>query len=76
MHIERLVQMANDITHFFEVEPDHATGVNGIADHIQRFWEKRMLEQIVAHLQAGGEGLEPMAKEAVMQIAEKRKAAA
>ena len=76
MHIERLVQMANDITHFFEVEPDHAAGVDGIADHIQRFWEKRMLEQIVAHLAAGGEGLEPMAKEAVAQIARKRKTAA
>jgi formate dehydrogenase subunit delta len=76
MHIERLTRMVNDIAHFFEVEPDHAAGVHGIADHLLRFWDGRMLDQITAHLQAGGEGLEPMAREAVGQVAEKRKAAA
>lgn len=38
MNIERLVTMANDIATYFTVEPDHATAVLGVRDHIKRFW--------------------------------------
>jgi formate dehydrogenase subunit delta len=70
MNIERLVSMANDISRYFESEPDQALGVAGIADHLKRFWEPGMRKQIVAHLGGGGEGLEPLAKKGVQRLAE------
>lgn len=70
MNIERLIEMTNDISHYFAAEPDQALGVAGVADHLKRFWEPGMRKQIVAHLQAGGEGLEPLAKKGVKRLAE------
>ena len=57
MSIERLVEMANDIGHFFASEPQRADAINGIAGHMQRFWDPRMLRHIATHLQNGGDGL-------------------
>jgi formate dehydrogenase subunit delta len=68
MSAERLVQMANDIGHFFAAEPKRADAVAGIAGHIQRFWDPRMRRQILAHLQAGGVGLEDLPREAVASL--------
>ncbi|WP_243039848.1 formate dehydrogenase subunit delta [Dyella sedimenti] len=65
MKIERLVTMANDIATFFAVEPDHATAVHGVRDHITRFWDPAMRRQIRTYLDEGGEGLHPLAREAV-----------
>jgi formate dehydrogenase subunit delta len=70
MNIERLIAMANDIGRYFAAEPDQAAGVAGIADHLKRFWEPGMRHQIVAHLDSGGEGLEPLAKMGVERLAE------
>jgi formate dehydrogenase subunit delta len=70
MNIERLVTMANDISHYFGAEPDQVAGAVGVADHLKRFWEPGMRKQIVAHLQAGGEGLEPLARVGVERLAE------
>jgi formate dehydrogenase subunit delta len=70
MNIERLVEMANDISHYFASEPDQALGVAGVADHLKRFWEPGMRKQIVAHLAAGGDGLEPLAKKGVERLAQ------
>ena len=68
MSIEHLVEMANDIGHFFAAEPKRADAVEGIANHMQRFWDPRMRRQIVAHLKNGGEGLEELPREAVAQL--------
>jgi formate dehydrogenase subunit delta len=70
VNVERLVAMVNDISHYFAAESDQAAGVAGIADHLKRFWEPGMRRQIVAHLSAGGEGLEPLAKMAVQRLAD------
>jgi len=69
MSVERLVQMANDIGHFFAAEPQRADAVAGIAGHISRFWDPRMRRQILAHLAAGGGGLEELPREAVASLA-------
>lgn len=70
MNVERLVEMANDIGHYFEVEPQHEDAVNGFVNHLVRFWDPRMRAQIVAHLeQSGGAGLDPLPREAVMRLA-------
>ncbi|HLQ13969.1 MAG TPA: formate dehydrogenase subunit delta [Steroidobacteraceae bacterium] len=65
MSLESLVRMANDIGHFFAAEPKRADAVAGVANHIRRFWDPRMRRQIAAHLAAGGEGLDPLAREAI-----------
>lgn len=68
MHIERLVRMANAIADFFAAEPDHAQAVQGTAAHINKFWEPRMRRQILVHLEAGGEGLLPLVREALALV--------
>ena len=62
--LPRLVYMANQIGRFF-VSEDEKTAVSGIADHIVKFWDPRMRREIIAHLQAGGEGLDPTVRTAV-----------
>lgn len=68
--LDQLVMMANDIGHYFASEPEHEVAVDGIADHIRKFWEPRMRRQIFAHLQAGGQGLEPLPKAALQKLAQ------
>jgi formate dehydrogenase subunit delta len=68
MSIERLVEMANQIGRFFEAQPDRHEAITGIADHLKRFWDPRMREAIVAHLQGGGSGLREIVIEAVKQL--------
>jgi formate dehydrogenase subunit delta len=68
MSIEHLVQMANDIGHFFASEPQRADAIDGIAGHIQRFWEPRMQRHIVTHLKNGGEGLDELPREAIARL--------
>lgn len=70
MNIEHLSTMVNDISHYFASEPDHATGVRGIAEHLRKFWDPTMRTQIIEHLNAGGAGLEPLAREGVAKLAE------
>ena len=45
--------------------------VAGTADHIEKFWDPRMRSLIIAHLDAGGAGLGPIARAAIGQIAQK-----
>lgn len=69
MHIENLVKMTNNISAFFQAEPDRSAAVHGVADHIRKNWEPRMRQQIISHLKAGGEGLSDLSREAIAQIA-------
>ena len=62
--LDRLVYMANQIGHFFRSQGEDKA-VPGIADHIRKFWDPRMRKTIFAHLDAGGEGLEPNVREAL-----------
>ena len=39
-----------------------------IAEHFKSFWEKRMLAQIYAHIDAGAEGLDPLARQSLERI--------
>ncbi|MBI5127986.1 MAG: formate dehydrogenase subunit delta [Rhodopseudomonas palustris] len=64
MSPDRLVHMANQIGTFFRSQgPDKA--VPGIAEHLKKFWDPRMRNAIVAHLESGGEGLAPEVRAAV-----------
>jgi formate dehydrogenase subunit delta len=67
MTTDRLVHMANQIAAFFRSYP-HETAVEGVAGHIRQFWERRMREQLAAHVAAGGEGLDPLVLEAEKRL--------
>lgn len=49
-NIDGLIQKANRIGHFFEAMPDRAEGIEGIVDHIQKFWEPRMRTAMLTFL--------------------------
>ena len=63
-HDDRLVYMANQIGKFFQSQ-GHDKAVSGVADHIKKFWDPRMLAGIYAHLDAGGADLDPNVREAI-----------
>ncbi len=63
----KLARMANQIATFFATQPgpDRAAEVAG---HLRAFWEPRMLRALLAHAEGGGEGLSPLAREAVDRL--------
>jgi formate dehydrogenase subunit delta len=64
---DRLVSMANQIGKFFSAQPgENASGA--IANHLKKFWDPRMRDAILAHLDAGGAGLDPAVRDAIMQL--------
>ncbi len=65
--IDRLVMMANQIGKFFA--PQRKIDQTGaIADHLEKFWDPRMRSLIIAHLETGGAGLDPMVLAAVEKM--------
>ncbi len=66
MHIERLVEMVNDIAANQVADPDNAVEV--ISQHLTRYWEPRMRAQIIAHAAQGGVGLCDDARAAVLGL--------
>ncbi len=68
MDIDNLVHMANRIAEFFEAMPDQAEAREGVAQHLQRYWEPRMRRELVAHVQTNqGAGLRPLVLAAVRE---------
>lgn len=65
MNQQHLVRMANNIGDFFEAMPDRQEALDGIAGHIQRYWEPRMRQAMMAYINAGGEGLSDIVREAI-----------
>jgi formate dehydrogenase subunit delta len=71
MNVEHLITMANDIANFFQSEPDRAVAIDGVTNHLRKFWEPRMRRKIVAHIREQGEdGLSELAYAAVQRLAE------
>jgi len=66
---DKLIYMANQIAKFFESQ-GREKAVAGTADHLKKFWDPRMRSQIVAHVKAGGSGLDPVALKAIEQLPE------
>lgn len=68
MKTEHLIQMANQIGVYFAAEPDSAAARAGVADHLARFWEKRMRQGIYAYLDnEGGGELAPLVRDALIE---------
>ncbi|NNM63765.1 MAG: formate dehydrogenase subunit delta [Burkholderiales bacterium] len=66
MNTSNLVSMANRIGQFFASIPGRDEALFGIVQHIQRFWERRMRTELLAHLDRNhGEGLDAMVLDAL-----------
>ena len=68
---KKLIYMANQIGKFFAPQ-GHDKTVAGVANHLTRFWDPSMRKKIVHHLDEGGEGLDPLVKEAVQTLRAKQ----
>ncbi len=63
---DKLIRMANQIATFFDSQSGDAAAE--IADHLVKFWEPRMKDQLYAWADAGGAGLKPTVLEAVARM--------
>jgi len=64
---DKLVHMANQIGKFFASQgADKAPAA--IAEHLRKFWDPGMRAGILAHLEAGGAGLDPLVRQAVEKL--------
>lgn len=68
MKPERLVYMANQIADFFRLRPEPEAAAS-TEDHLVKFWDPRMRTQLLAHVAAGGQGLNPIARQAAERLA-------
>jgi formate dehydrogenase subunit delta len=82
MNPDHLVRMANGIADFFISLPDHDEAVEGVADHIRKFWEPRMrtalLDFVAGHPDGALENLrlKPLVLQAVAANLERLRPAA
>lgn len=68
MAVDRLIVMANQIGSFFVTQP-RANAPEAIANHLRKFWDPRMRNEVQAYEQNGGAGLDPSVREAVRLLA-------
>jgi len=67
MQGNKLVYMVNQIARAFAAEGEDRA-VAATAEHLKLFWDPRMRREILAHLAAGGEGLEPVSRAALERL--------
>ncbi|MBR9762709.1 MAG: formate dehydrogenase subunit delta [Rhodobacteraceae bacterium] len=67
MSPEKLTMMANQIAAFFKTQPG-TDGAERLAAHLNDFWDPRMRAQFFAHLEAGGQGLDPLVVDAAQFV--------
>jgi formate dehydrogenase subunit delta len=65
---EHIVQMANDIGNFFRSETDRKVALDGISNHINKFWTRRMRQRLLEYVQHGGNELDELPLAAVAQV--------
>jgi formate dehydrogenase subunit delta len=63
----KLVYMANQIATFFKTQPE-SEAAQGVATHINKFWEPRMRRQLFELIDHGDSGLSPLVLEAAPLI--------
>lgn len=66
MSPEKLAYMANQIGRFFAAQP-HDKAVSGIAEHVVKFWDRRMRTALLRNLDAVQ--LDPLVREAAERLA-------
>jgi formate dehydrogenase subunit delta len=64
---ESIVHNANEIAFYFAGFP-REEAITSIQDHIQKFWERRMKDQLIDYIAQGGKGLHELVLEAVKRM--------
>jgi formate dehydrogenase subunit delta len=67
MQTHDMVRMANQISEFFKSYTEKEA-IEGIADHINKFWEPRMRRDFFVLVDSGGAGLSELVKKAAADI--------
>jgi formate dehydrogenase subunit delta len=62
-----MVNNANQIALYFANLP-RKEAVEGVRDHIEKFWERRMKDQLIDYVAQGGAGLHELVLEAVKRM--------
>jgi formate dehydrogenase subunit delta len=70
-----LIKMANDIGNFFRAEPVREDAIAGIANHISKYWTRRMREKIAAQVKLGDADLDDLPREALGRLMAQQAAA-
>ena len=68
--LERLIEMANQIGDFFSPYPPKRAR-EGLRNHLRTYWDPRMRNALLAHIDAGGDGLDTRVVEAAQLLREK-----
>ena len=63
----KLVYMANQIATFFKTQPE-SEAAQGVATHINKFWEPRMRRHFFEMVDAGGSEFLPLVLDAAPKI--------
>lgn len=68
MDAHHLVQMANRIGDFFVAIPDRDEALEGVASHLQKFWEPRMRRELLRLLDdpTASTPFHPLVREALL----------
>ena len=56
MKLELIIAMANQIGDFFSPYPPERAA-EGLRNHLRTYWDPRMRDALLEHIDAGGEGL-------------------
>lgn len=67
MKPERIIHEANQISLFMETMPE-GERVDGVAEHINDYWEPRIRRKFFAMVDEGVEGFRPLVLKAVPKI--------
>jgi formate dehydrogenase subunit delta len=67
MQTHDMVRMANQIADFFKSYTEREA-IDGIADHINKFWDPRIRKDFFALVDSGGAGLSDLVLKAAVDI--------
>jgi formate dehydrogenase subunit delta len=66
MNVDNLIRMVNRIGSFFAAMPNRDEAMHDIAQHVRRFWEPRMRQQLFEHIdEHQAEGIDPIVVDAL-----------
>ena len=66
--VDQLVKMANQIALNTGAHTNAQDSARRTGEHIRKFWTRAMQEQLAAYLREGGDGLEPVAVQALSEV--------
>jgi hypothetical protein len=67
MQTRDMIRMLNQIGEFFKSYTEKEA-TEGIAEHINKFWDPRMRKDLFAYIDQGGQGIAPLVMTAVPAI--------